>query len=173
MAAFTADEIDQDWPIWDLFQNGGVVLFRGADMLDGAIGRLQSSGYRVHVIDCQIHKEEEATLKAIVDSLKIPRYANMSLDGFNDFISQIEFDDVTGVIIILVGFHYLHAACPKRAFYVLDILADNHRNHLLMGHRLLTLVQTDDPRMDEKIGVIGGYKPMWNSGEWFNRDRGL
>jgi hypothetical protein len=173
LAAFTDDEIDQNWPIWDLFQNGGVVLFHSRDLLDEATGQLKSSGFRVHVVDCQMHMEEEPILKAIVDSLRIPRYANMTLDGFNDFVSQIAFDDYTGVIVILVGFHHLQAACPERASHILDILADKHRSHLLMGNRLLTIVQSDDPRMDEKIGVIGGYKPMWNSSEWLNKDRGL
>ncbi len=173
MAAFSDDEIAENPGVWDLFQNGGVVLFKEREILKLAAGQLASCGYVVHLVDCQDHHDEESILKAIVNALGIARYPNMCLDGFNDFISQIEFSDWTGVIVVLLGFHRFRQACPESAFFILDIMADNHRSHLLLGNRLLTLVQSDDPRLDERIGKVGGYQPIWNSSEWFLESRGL
>lgn len=73
----------------------------------------------------------------------------------------------------LARFHQFRKAWSESAFHILDILADNHRSHLLLRHRLLTLVKSDDPRLDEQICPIGGNPPRWNSGECFDKDRGL
>ena len=173
LAAFTEDEIRNHWPIWDLFQNGGVVLFRQREILDAACKRLSDCGYQLHCVDCPTTSNKPDLLNSIVDSLAIPRYPSTNLDGFNDFISQIEFGDLTGVVISLTGFHDFRSSFPDDAFHILDILADNHRYQMLKGNRLLTLVQSDDPQIEEKIGKVGGYKPIWNSSEWLNKDRGL
>jgi hypothetical protein len=95
------------------------------------------------------------------------------LDGFTDFMSQINFDGCRGVVVVLKAFHRFRQAFPEFAFHNLDIMADSHRSHMLLGNRLLTLVQSDDPRIDEQIGRIGGYKPIWNPAERMNKNRGL
>ncbi len=173
MAAFTESEIEAQGPDWQLFQNGGVVLFFQPAVLDDATKKLAQRGYLVQTIDCQYQLDEQSTLFAIVDSLKITRYEQIGLDGFNDFMSQIDFDGCTGVVVVLKEFHRFRQAFPECAYHILDIMADNHRSHLLVGNRLLTLVQSDDPRIDEQVGTIGGYKPSWNPAEWMNENRGL
>lgn len=173
LAAFTASEIEDQWPVWQLFQNGGVALFFQPAVLDDVTEKLAQSGYQIHTIDCLYHLDEQAALFAIVDALKIARYEQIGLDGFNDFMSQIDFDGCTGVVVVLKAFHRFRQAFPEFAFHILDIMADNHRSHLLVGNRLLTLVQSDDPRIDEQIGWIGGYKPSWNPAEWMSKSRGV
>lgn len=173
MAAFTDNEIDDDWSSWSLFQNGGVVLFHELACLDAATTQLRSSGYQLHLIDCNTTGTLETTLSAIVDSLMIPRFAKINLDGFNDFIADIDFGNLKGVVIELLRIERLLTSSGSNATKMLDILAAHHRSHLLMGNRFLTVVQSNDPRIDEKIGVVGGYRPMWNPGECMNRDRRL
>lgn len=173
LASFTEKEIEEQWPIWELFQNGGVVLFRDPAILDDVTSNLTRNGYRVRITDCDHWSDEQSTMLAIVDSLRIPRYQNIGLDGFNDYIRQIDFDGGTGVVVALMAFHRFWQTFPKCAFHVLDMLADNHRSHMLLGKRLLTLVQSEDPRIDEQIGIIGGYRPNWNSAEWLRKSRGL
>ncbi len=173
MASFSDEEIENNWVIWGLFQNGGVVLFRDQARLASTTEQLQSAGYRVHSFDCASCIDDESVLRGIVDDLEIERYAQINLDGFNDFISEIEFDQDTGVILVLSGFHVLQERSPEFAAQLLNILAHNHRSHLLRGDRLLTIVQSEDPRIEEKIGIIGGYYPIWNPKEWLNVDRGL
>jgi hypothetical protein len=51
--------------------------------------------------------------------------------------------------------------------------AHNQRRHMLSGNRLLTLIQSDDPELDVKIGRVGGFTSIWNRHEWLNKDRGL
>lgn len=171
LAAFTHAEINADWPTWNLFQNGGVVLFRRHDLLQAVIEHLIAATYRVVVIDGSRSASVENFCIEIVSSLGIRPYQNMNLNGFNDFISQIEFDGAKGVVIALVNFMNIWRQEPTWALRVADILADNHRRHLLTGDRLLTLLQCDDPDMDQVMGRLGGYLPMWNSAEWLRANR--
>lgn len=173
LASFTKREIEEQSPIWNLFQNGGVILFRKPAILNEATNNLTRNGYRVHAIDCSHCADEPSALFAIVDSLKIPRYQRIGLDGFNDLIRQIEFDGCTGVVVVLIAFNRFWQAFPKYACHILDIMANHHRSQLLVGNRLLTLAQSEDPSIDEQIGIIGGYKPIWNSAEWLRKNRDL
>src|SRR5262249_47011638 len=95
------------------------------------------------------------------------------LNGFNDFVFQLEFEDCTGVVLTLVRFDLIHRRSANWAHDILDILADNQRYHMLFGNRLLILLQSNNPELDVKIGRVGGFTPVWNPHEWLNRDRGL
>jgi hypothetical protein len=171
MAAFTQEEIDADWPTWNLFQNGGVVLFRRHDLLQASVEHLIAANYKVVVVDCHQHASVFILCGAVVTSLGVADCELVNLDSFNDFIYQIEFEGQKGVVIALTNFMDAWKLEPRRALDVADILADNHRGHLLMGNRLLTLLQCDDPNMDQVMGRIGGCLPIWNSAEWLRANR--
>ncbi|MCC6606507.1 MAG: barstar family protein [Anaerolineae bacterium] len=173
MAAFTADEINKNWQLFDLFQNGGVVLFKRKDFLHEINRQFRKADYRVCDVKCSEYPDQGAMLIGILDALNIPRYPHVNLDGFNDFLYQINFNNCTGIVLILTNFHSFYNSNWKVAFQILDILAQNHRSHLLKGNRLLTIVQSDDPELDQKIGLVGGYLPIWNTFEWLKKDRGL
>jgi hypothetical protein len=172
LAAFGDDEIDACIPIWNLFQNGAVTLFRGRDLWDQTLALLQAHSYRIIVADC-FESDEPTLLFSIVDALQIPRFPDINLDGFNDFMSQIDFGDDTGVVICLDRYDDFHDRFPKTAQSILDILADAHRHEILVGNRLATIVQSSNATIDRSIGKIGGFTPQWNTNEWMNRDRGL
>ena len=173
MAAFNDNEIDACVPIWNLFQNGAVTLFRRRELWRETLALLEAHSYRIVLVDCSECADESDLLFSVVDTLKIERYSTINLDGFNDFMSQIEFHDSTGVIICLDAFDSFCSQYATTSKTILDILADTHRHAILVGDRLATIVQSDDPRLDQSIGKIGGFIPQWNTAEWMNRDRGL
>lgn len=173
MAAFSDDEIDDCINIWNLFQNGAVTLFRDRDRWTQILSDLRSHAYRTVIVDCSSCADESALLFSIVDALDIPRFPDINLDGFNDFMSQIDFAADTGVAVCLDKYDVFYTQFPSTARSILDILADTHRHEMLVGNRLTTVVQSDDPSIDRSIGVIGGFTPQWNTAEWMNRDRGL
>ena len=174
MASFTTNEINQNWQLFDLFQNGGIVLFKRRDLLREARIQLEEAKYRVCEVDCSQYQVKELLLSKIIHTLEIPTYPEVNLDGFNDFLYELNFKNCTGVVLILMNFHsFYKKSNHKVAFHILDILAHNHHSHLLRGNRLLTIAQSDDPRLDQKIGSVGGYLPIWNSSEWMKKTRGL
>ncbi|WIX83297.1 hypothetical protein QRX50_22315 [Amycolatopsis carbonis] len=54
---------------------------------------------------------------------------------------------------------------------VLDIFADQARGALLVGHRMMCLVQSDDPRLS--FPAVGATPVSWNDAERLDSQRGL
>jgi hypothetical protein len=54
---------------------------------------------------------------------------------------------------------------------ILDILAGTTRKNLLFGRRMLTLLQSENPRI--AFPVVAPVTVMWNPKEWLNSERGL
>lgn len=170
--AFSQDEIDNNWPIWDLFQNGAIVLFKSVENWEAAINLLEKENYKVCRVDCAAETEKPLLLRSIVEALGISCYAEgPNLDGFNDFIRDVDFEGCNGVVLALSNFDAVNNRSPELAKMILAILADNQRIHMLTGNRLLTIVQSNDPDLHSKIGIVGGFQPTWNSKEWLNANR--
>ncbi len=174
MTSFTDIEIKQFPQIFDLFKNGGVVLYNRPELLIKMEEQLKNAGYLVHESNCEQKPQKESLLLEIVQSLPIPQFhPNVNLDGFNDYLRYLEFSKHKGIVIIIKNFHLFYKSDRKWAYAIADIFAQQHRSHLLMGNRLLTILQSDDPRLDQKIGSIGGYEPRWNTVEKSYENRGL
>ena len=54
---------------------------------------------------------------------------------------------------------------------MIDIFAANSRLAMLVGHRMVCLLQTDDPRL--KLPPVGATPVVWNGKEWLEKNRGL
>ncbi len=91
-----------------------------------------------------------------------------NLDALNDAFGM-DFDG--GLVLCFLRYDLLNAAKPEFAQGVLDIIESNSRDHLLLGRRLLALVQSDDPRI--RFEPLGARAAHWNRREWFDKNRGL
>ena len=60
------------------------------------------------------------------------------------------------------------SACAQQ---ILELLAKNARGFMLFGRRLVTLVQSEDPRLE--FDVVGATPVMWNRREWLDEKRGV
>ena len=54
---------------------------------------------------------------------------------------------------------------------MLDILAGQARTAILIGNRVICLVQSNDPQLT--FDPVGAMPVMWNDAEWLNANRGL
>jgi hypothetical protein len=57
------------------------------------------------------------------------------------------------------------------AFKLVDLIAGASRYHMLMGRRLILLIQSNDPGL--RIEGLAAVNAGWNQREWLNKDRGL
>ena len=103
--------------------------------------------------------------------LAFPGYYGRNLDAFNDCIGEIEVPDSGGRAIVLRRFDLFTQRQPRVAQIILDILASASWHFLLFGRRLLTLAQSDDPRI--QFEPIGAHSVLWNPREWMDKNRGL
>lgn len=76
-----------------------------------------------------------------------------------------------GFVLVLRRYDKFAAAEPHVAYVMLDIFARHTRNALVIGHRMMCLVQSDDPRLSSP--AVGATPVVWNDAEWLNSRRGL
>jgi RNAse (barnase) inhibitor barstar len=169
MAAFHPDE----WQKFDyqLLRNSPVTLYHRLEVLDQILLQLKTEGYTIDELDCSTWKSEADFHRDIAKCLEFPDYYGQNLDAFNDCMRDIEVPDLGGRIIVLRKFDVFAFCEPEIAQIVLDILARSSWRFLLTGQRLMTLVQSTDPRI--AFDVVGAHPVMWNPQEWLNKNRGL
>jgi hypothetical protein len=154
---------------WAILKCGPVALFHKLPVLDDAIAWMRQHGYIVAVANVGLEPSKQGVLDAVGMALGFPPGANV--DGFNDYCWQLEVPDEGGFAVALLHYDRVAAADRQLAEDVLDILASSAWDKLLLGRRFITLVQSDDPRLDFR--PVGGHTPWWNDREWLFKDRGL
>jgi len=162
---------------FQLMLSSVVQKFWSRTLLDEALAWLRSVGYRViELPSAEWHAESDLPL-AFEQRLSFPSYYGRNLDALNECMTDFglyEFGsdpNSTGTVLVLMQYDTFVRVEPKAAFVVLDIIASASRRALLVGHRMLCLVQTDDPRLE--IEPVGSEPVMWNQREFLNTSRGL
>ena len=169
MASFDSGDLDR--VDWRLLQNGWVVMYWRQQLLDADAQWLAEHSYRLHRFNCEQWSSDQNALVEMGVALGFPDYYGRNLDAFNDCLGDIEIPEEGGVGIVLVGYDQFARLSPGTAHTILDILATNARSFMLFGRRLVTLVQTNDPRLS--FDTVGATPVMWNPKEWFNKSRGI
>lgn len=171
MVSFT-DAVD----VWDrldfqLLLDGAVTLYYSADIMHEDCEWLKQHKYKVRDLDASNWNTEAAFHADVKRILEFPSYYGENLNAFSDCLSDLEMDEEGGFAIAIMHFNSFFRVMPDRAQAVLDIIETNSRRHLLIGKRLIALVQTDNPRVVyEHVGCI---TPSWNPRERMERNRGL
>ena len=132
---------------------------------------LVDHAYRLYRFDCDRWSSDQRALVEMGIALEFPDYYGRNLDAFNDCLGDLEIPVDGGAGIVLLRYDHFAMQSPVAAQAVLDIIADNARSFMLFGRRLVTLVQSDNPRLS--FDAVGATPVMWNSSEWLNKNRGL
>ncbi len=91
------------------------------------------------------------------------------MSAFGDCLGEIEIPEVGGRVIVFHRFDRFARREVEIAQQALDIVATTAWRYLLLGRRLVALVQSDDPNIT--FGPVGAHPVMWNPREWLNKDR--
>jgi hypothetical protein len=169
MTAFS--EADVDSIDFELLRHGATTLFRRPALFNAAVDELSALGYSVHRIDARARVPFVAGLTEALRFLENFGYTPWTgnLNALNDAFREVLFGDHRGVAFAFHGLDALHRVEPDLAQGTLDILEASARDHMLFGHRLLAVVQSDDP--DLNLGSLGGRGVIWNRREWLTADR--
>ena len=73
--------------------------------------------------------------------------------------------------MVLKRYDQFSAVDADSAHALLDYFATQARFGLLFGHRMICLVQSDNPQL--RFPVVGGTEVRWNQQEWLDARRGL
>ena len=77
--------------------------------------------------------------------------------------------DAAGLALAFAGYDSFARRRPRTAQAVLDIMADQARLTMLAGHRILCLVQSDNPSIT--FEPVGTTAVLWNHAEWLDAHR--
>ena len=158
-----------------LMVNSFVVLFLRVAILNKTIKWLQDHGYDVVSLDTSTWAAEADLHRDIAEALGFPDYYGRNLDALNDCLRTIAFYEsrslpkATGFVLALTGYDRFAKHCPSAAHAVLDIFATQARAAALIGHRMLCLVQSNDPHIS--FGPVGATPVVWNDAEWLHANR--
>jgi hypothetical protein len=150
---------------YELLRHGATALFHRPALFNAVVDELAVLGYLVHRIDARALAPFVADL---TEALRFQENFGYSpwggkLDALDDAFCEVRFGDHRAVAFAFNGFDALHRVEPYMAQCTLDMFEANARDHMLFGHRLLAVVQSDDP--DLKLGSLGARAATWNRQE--------
>lgn len=133
--------------------NGPVSITHKQAVLDETLAWLTDYGYVVHRLNAAAWTTQADFHRDIKAALDFPDYYGHNLDAFNDCMRDVahyEYGtsrDATGTILAFTGYDAFTAHEPRAAQVILDILANTARTAMLVGHRMLFLLQSNDPNL--------------------------
>ena len=154
---------------WYLLRGGAVHLYWQMSVLDEAVGWLRDHGYQIVELDAQGWMIEVDMNEDLADAFGFralyPNYRGRSLDALNDFLGDVAMydygarPDATGTVLVLLHFDAFAHRQQRAAWALLDIWANAARTGMLVGHRMLCLLQSDDPEIG--FDPVGATPVMW------------
>jgi len=170
-AAFAGVPTDRERLDWVLFQNGGVVLYHKHQVLTEHTAWLVREGYQLRELDAYGWKDAKAFHEDVKRVFAFPSHYSSNLASLVDALAELEIPAGGALAVQMRRYDRFAKTEPHLAWSVLDALETTSRRLLLTGRRLLTLVQSDDPRI--KFERVGAMPVNWNPREWLDTDRGI
>jgi hypothetical protein len=159
-----------------LVHNTFVTMFWRSSLLDQTIEWLRSHAYEVVEFDAASWASAAEMLDDVAAGLEFPDYFGRNLDALNDCMRDVASGDygwhadATGLVIVLRAFDAFTSADHSRQI-LLDIFADQARCAILIGNRIICLVQSNDPHLS--FDPVGAMPVTWDDAEWLNSKRCL
>ncbi|GAA1843638.1 barstar family protein [Asanoa iriomotensis] len=174
MAAFDLER-DANRLDFRLMLHGAVTLFWRSHLFAEAVDWMREHGYTIVQLDASAWTTDDDLHSAIAAALDFPDYYGRNLDALNDCMRDVvahaygTTEDATGLLLAFAGYDAFTRGRPRTAQAVLEILADQARCAMLTGHRMLCLVQSNDPRIT--FEPVGASPVLWNPAEWLDAKR--
>jgi hypothetical protein len=134
-----------------LIKNGPVTLYRRREILDETTAWLAADGYQIVPLEAGAWTTQADFHRDVRTALDFPGYYGDNLDAFNDCLREVAMYEygasrtATGTVLVLTGYDAFARREPRVAAVILDLFAKAARWGMLFGHRMLCLVQSDDP----------------------------
>ncbi len=167
MALFGRSEDNHSRLDFRILQNGWTSLYWNKNLLDEDIQWFVEENFKVITLDCSHWMSKPIIHQDLKAQLGFPDYYGENWSALNDCLWDIDIPG-EGLVIIFTSFEVLD---KESAYLLLDIFADNSRQHALYGEKLITLVQVNDAHYE--CEPVAATPVLWNPKEWLDKDRGL
>jgi len=146
VAAFSKEESLQHPLDFRLLQNAPVAIYHSAAVLETDLKTLSGLGYRVDRIDLATCSSGQRFYDAISAALEFPSYFGRNRNAFIDVMGDLNIPEQGGRVIVFTNAHRF----PQSELSdLVEDLASTARSHLLLGKRLISIIQTD--RKDQQF----------------------
>ncbi|WP_133909462.1 barstar family protein [Actinophytocola oryzae] len=169
MPSFDLDTDLSEDRAFRLVTNGHVSLYWRHEVLDDTTTWLADHAYQLVRLDAAVWSTEADFHRHIRVALHFPDYYGDNLDAFNDCMRDVATytygadRNATGTVLVFTGYDAFTRHETHAAQVILDIIADQSRQAMLFGHRLMCLVQSNDP--DIHFEPVGATPVDWNPAE--------
>jgi len=173
MAVFDVDAV-YTHPL-DFRLAGRPKVFWNPDVLREATEWLSDHGYDVVALAAGDWVDQVRLHDDLSRSLNFPAHYGRNLDALNDCMFGVACGEygysaaATGLVLVLMGFDRFARSDRTTAQTVLNIIAGQATFAMQFGHRILVLVQSDDP--DLQLDPMVGFVTEWNGREWLDTSR--
>ena len=154
-----------------LLQNGAVALYHKHAVLALDAAWFVRAGYRVYTLDAASWKTSADFHADAKRELALPDYYGANLASWIDCLGDLDVPHDGGVVLQIRHFDAFARIDPQFAHTILDSIESASRRFLILGRRLIALVQSDDARI--RFERVGAMPVNWNPREWLDADRGL
>ena len=169
MAVFTKG--DKQRLDWSLLHNGSITKYYREHYLTQAVEWLLEQGYKVIDVNCSELSTTPDILKAVGVGLEFPDYfQGNSLDAFDDHLYDVQIPNRSGAAIVFHRYDLIVKAERRKAWQIVNILDHHSRSNLMCGLRLITLIQTANPKLE--LDQVGAQDVKWNQHELLDSQRG-
>jgi RNAse (barnase) inhibitor barstar len=152
-----------------LLQCGCVALYYNQLLWKQDSAELVSHGWQFqHIYTAQLGNLDEF-YDQVASALEFPSYFGRNLNALRDCLRDLVFLKPGCLALGLDCFDVFVRNDRDLAHAVLDVFASMEREFLLNGHRLLLMVQSNDP--DLFFPKVGGFDVCWNPEEWLDARR--
>jgi RNAse (barnase) inhibitor barstar len=169
-APFKGDAADRERLDWKLLESGAVVLYHKPQVLTLDQAWLTQAGYRIDELDAVRWTTGRDFHTAVKAALEFPDYYSHNLASLVEALSEMPVPN-GGRAVVIKHYDAFARAESELAQNVLDAIETTSRRFLLVGRRLLALIQSDDPRI--RFERVGAMPVNWNPREWLDGDRGV
>lgn len=160
-----------------LVHNTFVTMFWRSSLLDETLEWLRSHRYDVVEFDAASWASASEMFDDVAAGLHFPDYFGRNLNALNDCMRDVAsgeygwHTDATGLVIVIRRIDAFTSVDRRTAQILLDIFADQARCAILIGNRIICLVQSNDPQLS--FEPVGAMPVMWNDAETLNSKRGM
>jgi hypothetical protein len=157
---------NHDEPDWQFLADGAVNLFWRKEIFNEAKDALRRIGYLLIEIEYRTLEEFCNELGAALKWREQFGYEPWTgnLDALNDGLRTPPFPLSRQMAICIERFHRFVDQQAPMAHGLLDVIEYQARNQLLVGNKLLALVQMDNSAFESE--KLGARHANWNDAEW-------
>lgn len=155
---------------WTILINGSMSLYCNENILLKDMDWLKNNQYKVIILDfSEISSVEEFHVK-IKKACEFPDYYGENMSALSDcLLHDLEIPYEGGYALALKNFDLFYMKDKEMAHDILERLSEASRQRMLTGERLITLLQSSNPKFVPD--TIGAYKISWNRHEFVEAHR--